>query len=100
MIVPTLCVTLGLALRSRKPPESLCDLFPKSSLDIAQSARRVRLGRFFYNRGGRNAADQREQGSTGTVPGVGLSMMCYTEGKEKRTCFGECQPNGRMGKLL
>lgn len=31
---------------------------------------------------------------------VGLSMMCYTEGKEKRTCFGECQPNGRMGKLL
>ena len=24
---------------------------------------------------------------------VGLSMMCYTEGKEKRTCFGECQPN-------
>ena len=31
---------------------------------------------------------------------VGLSMMCYTLGKEKRTCLGDCQSRGRMGKLL
>ena len=31
---------------------------------------------------------------------VGLSMICYTLGKEKRMCFGEFQLSGRMGKLL
>ncbi len=31
---------------------------------------------------------------------VGLSMMCYTEGKERRTCLGECQFRGRIGKSL
>jgi len=30
--------------------------------------------------------------------GVGLSMMCYTLGKEERTCLGERQLRGRMGK--
>jgi hypothetical protein len=31
---------------------------------------------------------------------VGLSMMCYTLGKENRTALGEIQLRGRMGKLL
>ena len=31
---------------------------------------------------------------------VGLSMMCYTVGKEKRTALGDFQLRGRMGKLL
>ena len=31
---------------------------------------------------------------------VGLSMMCYTFGKEKRMCFGDIQLSGLMGKLL
>ena len=31
---------------------------------------------------------------------VGLSMMCYTVGKEKRTALGDFQLSGRMGKLL
>ena len=31
---------------------------------------------------------------------VGLSMMCYRFGKEKRTCFGERQLRGLIGKLL
>ena len=31
---------------------------------------------------------------------VGLSMMCYALGKERRTCLGESQLRGRMGKLL
>ena len=31
---------------------------------------------------------------------VGLSMMCYTFGKEKRMCLGDFQLSGLMGKLL
>ncbi len=31
---------------------------------------------------------------------VGLSMMCYTLGKEKRTVLGDFQLRGRIGKLL
>ena len=31
---------------------------------------------------------------------VGLSMMCYTLGKEKRMCFGDFQLSGLIGKLL
>jgi hypothetical protein len=31
---------------------------------------------------------------------VGLSMMCYTLGKEKRTCLGDFQLSGLIGKLL
>ena len=31
---------------------------------------------------------------------VGLSMMCYTLWKANKTCFGERQAKGRMGKLL
>jgi len=31
---------------------------------------------------------------------VGLSMMCYRLGKARRTCFGERQLRGRIGKLL
>ena len=31
---------------------------------------------------------------------VGLSMMCYTMGKEKRTALGDFQLSGRLGKLL
>lgn len=31
---------------------------------------------------------------------VGLSMMCYRIGKEERTCLGDCQLSGRMGKSL
>ena len=31
---------------------------------------------------------------------VGLSMMCYTLGKLDRTCFGDFQLRGRIGKLL
>ena len=31
---------------------------------------------------------------------VGLSMMCYTLGKEKRMCLGDFQLSGLMGKLL
>ena len=31
---------------------------------------------------------------------VGLSMMCYTLGKENKTVLGEIQLRGRMGKLL
>ena len=31
---------------------------------------------------------------------VGLSMMCYTSGKEKRTCLGDFQLSGLIGKLL
>lgn len=31
---------------------------------------------------------------------VGLSMNCYKEGKERKTCIGECQDMGRIGKLL
>ena len=31
---------------------------------------------------------------------VGLSMMCYTEGKANKTCFGERQLSGLIGKLL
>ena len=34
------------------------------------------------------------------VIAVGLSMMCYRSGKEERTCLGERQPSGRIGKLL
>ena len=34
------------------------------------------------------------------VQRVGLSMMCYTLGKENRTALGEIQLRGRMGKLL
>jgi len=33
-------------------------------------------------------------------PTVGLSMMCYRLGKARRTCFGERQLRGRIGKLL
>ena len=29
---------------------------------------------------------------------VGLSMMCYTLGKEERTCLGDFQLSGLMGK--
>ena len=37
----------------------------------------------------------------GTVTqNVGLSMMCYTLGKLDRTCFGDFQLRGRIGKLL
>ena len=31
---------------------------------------------------------------------VGLQMMCYTSGKEKRTCLGDFQLSGLIGKLL
>ena len=31
---------------------------------------------------------------------VGLSKMCYRKGKEERTCLGERQFKGRMGKWL
>lgn len=31
---------------------------------------------------------------------VGLSMMCYRLGKVNKTCLGECQLRGRIGKLL
>ena len=31
---------------------------------------------------------------------VGLSKMCYTLGKANKTCLGERQERGRMGKLL
>ena len=31
---------------------------------------------------------------------VGLSMMCYTLGKANKTCLGERQLRGRIGKLL
>lgn len=31
---------------------------------------------------------------------VGLSMMCYTLGKENKAVLGEIQLRGRMGKLL
>ena len=31
---------------------------------------------------------------------VGLSMMCYTFGKEERTAKGDIQLSGRIGKLL
>ena len=31
---------------------------------------------------------------------VGLSMMCYRLGKVNKTCLGECQFRGRIGKLL
>ena len=31
---------------------------------------------------------------------VGLSMMCYTFGKAERTCKGERQARGLIGKLL
>lgn len=31
---------------------------------------------------------------------VGLSMMCYRLGKEKRMSLGDRQLRGRMGKLL
>ena len=31
---------------------------------------------------------------------VGLSMMCYTLGKEKRTFLGDFQLRGLIGKLL
>ena len=33
-------------------------------------------------------------------PGVGLSMMRYTEGKASSACFGERQLRGLIGKLL
>ena len=29
---------------------------------------------------------------------VGLSMMCYTKSNSDKTCFGERQLSGRMGK--
>ena len=32
------------------------------------------------------------------VLSVGLSMKCYRLGKEKRTCLGERQIKGRIGK--
>lgn len=35
-----------------------------------------------------------------TLRDVGLSMMCYTLGKENKTVLGEIQLRGRMGKLL
>lgn len=31
---------------------------------------------------------------------VGLSMMCYTKEKARRTCLGERQLRGLIGKLL
>src|SRR5699024_12037377 len=31
---------------------------------------------------------------------VGLSMKCYRKGKEFKTCLGERQLRGRIGKLL
>lgn len=31
---------------------------------------------------------------------VGLSMMSYKEEKESKTCFGERQARGRIGKAL
>ncbi len=31
---------------------------------------------------------------------VGLSMMCYKEEKESKTCLGERQLRGRIGKEL
>ena len=34
------------------------------------------------------------------LPFVGLSMMCYTFGKAERTCKGERQARGLIGKLL
>ena len=34
------------------------------------------------------------------IKDVGLSMMCYTLGKLDRTCFGDFQLRGRIGKLL
>lgn len=64
------------------------------------ATRRVRLSCFFYGRADCEAGAIVANKSAATRRRVGLSMMCYTEGKEKRTCFGECQPNGRMGKLL
>ena len=35
-----------------------------------------------------------------TARSVGLSMMCYRLGKEKRMSLGDRQLRGRMGKLL
>ena len=37
---------------------------------------------------------------SGKLCGVGLSMMCYTFGKEKRIVFGDLQLRGLIGKLL
>lgn len=34
------------------------------------------------------------------VIGVGLSMMCYRLREANKTCLGERQERGRMGKLL
>lgn len=35
-----------------------------------------------------------------TQPIVGLSMMCYRLREANKTCLGERQERGRMGKLL
>ena len=40
----------------------------------------------------------RKFGSSGAD--VGLSMMSYKDEKESKTCFGERQARGRIGKAL
>ncbi len=59
------------ALRVGQTTGSVCAICShESGLNNAQSARRVHKGCYYHNRGGRNAADHREQGSTGTVPRI------------------------------
>lgn len=52
--------------------------------------------------GGQGSARRLKDGAlmNGAQAPVGLSMMCYTLGKENKTCLGERQLRGRIGKLL
>lgn len=52
-----------------------------------------------FRRGKLESEERTEaEGSAGSL--VGLSMMCYRLREANKTCLGERQERGRMGKLL
>ncbi len=76
MIVPTLCVTLALALRSREQIVSVYKLLPRKLLNCRPATRRVRQGCYYNDRADRSnpqvasRSDRREYGSAGSAPTV------------------------------
>ena len=58
------------------------------------------IGSTYWKAGG-NLGVSEGRKRTGKPPGnVGLSMKSYKKGKEDKTCLGERQLRGRIGKAL
>ena len=82
------------ALRVGQTTGSVCAICShESGLNNAQSARRVHKGCYYHNRGGRNAADQRELAAE--------AFRRPSRTRERRHCAAiNCPPDSLWGKQV